>query len=114
MWENRNSCKMIIQRSLWISRRSYGFFFKDVRVPSGLCGKYQIPTIPTNWVDNTNKTKKAWDGHRESKLYNAGLAFKVANTLTGLTNTSTGLTIVMAYTNTELASLTTIADGSVT
>ena len=34
------------------------FFYKDVRVPSGLGGKYQIPTIPTNWVDNTNKTKK--------------------------------------------------------
>ena len=40
--------------------------------------------------------------------------FLVANTLTGLTNINTGLTIVMTYKNTGLASLTTIANGSIT
>ena len=38
----------------------------------------------------------------------------MANTLTRLTNTNTGLTIVMTYKNTGLASLMTIANGSIT
>ena len=44
---------------------------------------------------NTKHYQQAWDGHRESNLYNAGFVFQRTNALTGFTNTNTGFTKIL-------------------
>ena len=87
-------------------------FYKDVRIPSGNGWKYQKYQQYKRYHTPPPK-KQAWGGHRESKLYNAGLALQLANTLRRLRNTNTGLAIVTTYKDTGLALLKTSANSSI-